>query len=101
MDIRFKVSSALLYVVSVIFIFFGFDKIHNYENPEDTFADPVNAYVGGDAYNYIINANYAAAYFTLATLFAVVATLLIVAGLIHALKQEHHSQEHHTKGEEA
>ena len=31
-----------------------------------------NAYVGGDAYNYIINGNYATACFVLATMFVII-----------------------------
>lgn len=37
-----------------------------FENGEYLWSEPVNAYVGGDAYNYIINANYAIGYFVLA-----------------------------------
>lgn len=33
---------------------------------------PINAYVGGDAYNYIINANYATAFFVLGIFFVIV-----------------------------
>lgn len=38
-----------------------------YSNPENfLLEEPINAYVGGDAYNYIINANYATGFFVLA-----------------------------------
>ena len=36
----------------------------------ELFSDPVNAYVGGDAYNYIINGTFATAYAVLAVLFS-------------------------------
>ena len=38
-----------------------------------------NAYVGGDAYNYIINGNYVTAFFVLATLFVIlgIGTIII------------------------
>ena len=37
----------------------GFDKIYSYDNGELYPYTYHNAYVGGDAYNYIINGNYA------------------------------------------
>lgn len=37
-----------------------------------------NAYVGGDAYNYIINSNYATGFFVLATMFALMGIGFIV-----------------------
>ena len=43
----------------------GYDKITNYYNSDYSMLNK-NAYVGGDAYNYIINGTYAAAYFVLA-----------------------------------
>lgn len=52
--------ATLFYVAAVIFVGVGFYKMFAYDNPN------INAYVGGDAYNYIINANYADGYFTLA-----------------------------------
>lgn len=36
-----------------------------YESGEYSWSKAVNTYVGGDAYNYIINANYATGYFVL------------------------------------
>ncbi|ADU32152.1 hypothetical protein [Evansella cellulosilytica] len=77
-----RVTAIILYIFTVIFIWVGFDKIRNYENPDSYFRDSVNAYVGGDAYNYIINANYATAYFVLGALFAIVGTLFLVGGII-------------------
>ena len=38
----------------------------------------VNAYVGGDAYNYIINGTYATAYFVLTTMFVLAAVGLVI-----------------------
>lgn len=55
----------LLYIISCstfflgcLFIYKGFDKKNNYREPKYS----SNAYVGGDAYNYIINSNYFTGY---------------------------------------
>lgn len=42
-----------------------------YRNSEYFTSRNVNAYVGGDAYNYIINGNYATAFFVLAAVFVI------------------------------
>ncbi|WP_149426792.1 MULTISPECIES: hypothetical protein [Exiguobacterium] len=66
-------SISIFLLAFVVFLGIGFHKLTVYENPssddEYTFTDEedsVNAYVGGDAYNYIINASQATAYFVLA-----------------------------------
>jgi len=66
-------SIGILLLSFVIFLGVGFHKLTAYENTysEDEYdladeEDSVNAYVGGDAYNYIINASQATAYFILA-----------------------------------
>jgi hypothetical protein len=41
----------------------------------------VNAYVGGDAYNYIINGTYATAFFVLSMGFTVTGTIFLIAGM--------------------
>ena len=49
-------------------ILFGYFKVLFYINEEDSL---LNAYVGGDAYNYIINACMATAYWVLAGVFLI------------------------------
>lgn len=73
----------IFFIVSAFVpLFIGFHKMFAYESSEYSFIDPVNAYVGGDAYNYIINANYATGYFVL-TLILVIAA--IGCGVIYYL----------------
>ncbi len=72
------VAAVINYFLAVIFVGIGFYKLFAYENPESGYGTMINAYVGGDAYNYIINANYASAYFTLAIFCAVIAMTLIL-----------------------
>ncbi|QHT48047.1 hypothetical protein M662_16695 [Bacillus sp. SB49] len=97
---RLYAWSILSGLVSVGFIIAGFYKILAYNNPyEDDIltssGDAVNAYVGADAYNLIINGTYATAFSVLA------AGFLIVAGLFF-LAQTHldlHVGEVKTRGE--
>lgn len=65
-----KVLSGISFFVSLIFLYMGFDKIYSYDNGELGPYTYHNAYVGGDAYNYIINGNYATAFFVLTLTFA-------------------------------
>ena len=70
------------YVISVICIFMGLYKMFVYENPDSDILDSVNAYVGGDAYNFIINANYATAYFVLAAFFMIFGSSLLIMAIL-------------------
>ena len=65
-----KVLSGISFFVSLISLYMGFDKIYSYDNGELYPYTYHNAYVGGDAYNYIINGNYATAFFVLTLTFA-------------------------------
>ena len=65
-----KVLSGISFSFSLIFLYMGFDKIYSYDNGELYPYTYHNAYVGGDAYNYIINGNYATAFFVLTLTFA-------------------------------
>lgn len=75
--------SVVSFVISAILIFVGFEKMFVYENGESYPYDLHNAYVGGDAYNYIINGNYATAFFVLATLFALLGVGFIIVHYLH------------------
>lgn len=59
------VISIILLIGSIVSIGMGFDKYLNYYNSEYVTSLNKNAYVGGDAYNYIINAGYFTAFVTL------------------------------------
>lgn len=62
---QLNVVAFALLIAGLVFIGIGFDKKNNYVNSEYSFVDNVNVYVGGDAYNYIINANYFTGYIVL------------------------------------
>ncbi len=78
------VIAVVLYIVSGIMLYKGYDKMTNYYNSEYTTSNNVNSYVGGDAYNYIINGNYATGFFVLSMGFMVAGTICITGGLIIA-----------------
>lgn len=81
------IVAIILILLSLIFYYVGYDKVTNYKNPENSWADSKNAYVGGDAYNYIINAEYATGNFVIAVGLDIVATLLLgFERLINTLK---------------
>ena len=62
-----------------LYTFFrGIDKMVRYYNSESVPSLNKNAYVGGDAYNYIINGNYATAFFVLTTMFVLASIGLMV-----------------------
>ena len=65
-----KGLSSISFVISAIVLGLGLDKMFNYDSGEYYPFEYHNAYVGGDAYNYIINGNYATGFFVLATMFA-------------------------------
>lgn len=71
---------AVSFLLSGVFFYLVFDKLTNYKNPE-YYGEYVNAYVGGDAYNYIINGTYAIT-------FAVLALTCIFVGCFCVLIQQ-------------
>lgn len=74
-----KDVAIIFFILSGVFLGIGFYKLLAYDN--STY-DPVNVYVGGDAYNYIINSNLATAYFTVAILFTLIALGFLLIGTI-------------------
>jgi hypothetical protein len=76
-------GAVIFFLLSAIFLGIGFYKLWAYEN---SILSPVNAYVEGDAYNYIINSNLATAYFTVAILFTLIALGFLLIGTINKQK---------------
>lgn len=85
-----KVLSVISFIGSAVFMYLGFDKMTNYSNGDIYPYKMHNAYVGGDAYNYIINGNYATAFFVLAAMCALIGVGLIAVYYLAKLndKQE-------------
>ncbi len=63
--------SVISFIIAVVMMATGYDKINNYDSGDSYPYETHNAYVGGDAYNFIINAGYANGYFTQALIFVV------------------------------
>lgn len=93
-QIIFIVLAVLSFIVAAVFVNKGMDKINNYYNSEDFSILNENAYVGGDAYNYIINANYATGYYVLALIFVVAGFSFIVVGYLSTIGEIQSSIEH-------
>ena len=74
--------SIISLVCACFTLYKGYDKMTNYYSSEYYASLNVNAYVGGDAYNYIINGNYATAFFVLTLMFVVAAIGLLIVDRI-------------------
>lgn len=75
------VIAIVFYLISGIMLYKGYDKMTNYYNSEYSTLHNVNAYVGGDAYNYIINGNYASGFFILSMGFMIAGTIFMCSGI--------------------
>ncbi len=76
------ISACISYLMAAIFLGLGFHKMFVYKPPDSGYDTITNVYVGGDAYNYIINANYATAYFSLAVFCVIVGLTFILTNYI-------------------
>ena len=86
LQIVFLAISAGLLLLSLFCIHEGIDKKEHYYN-SDYSSLSVNAYVGGDAYNYIINAGYFAGYFALAGGCLTSSAILFCTGMVLSVKE--------------
>lgn len=68
----------IMFVLSAIFIIIGMYKRFVYNNTEYSFETNINSYVGGDAYNFVINSNHMVAYFILALICIIMASTFII-----------------------
>ena len=89
------VIAVLLYGCSGFFLYQGRDKMVNYYSSEYS-SFTKNAYVGGDAYNYIINGTYATSFFVLAVGFMITATLFLAISIYIRIKLNNNKQDNKT-----
>ncbi|WP_199799285.1 hypothetical protein [Staphylococcus pseudintermedius] len=86
MNIRKFNWSLLLYVIAGLLFLKGLHQFYIYENFLST---KTNVYVGGDAYNYIINAVRSVVYFMLSGMAVIIGILLNIYSMIRDnLKKE-------------
>lgn len=79
------IGASIFFVLSCLSFWYGLYKMFVYSNPDSYVLDAVNAYVGGDSYNYIINANYATGFFVLAIGFLICCLICFVIDRIDSL----------------
>lgn len=82
-----KILAKISFGFSALFLYLGFYKMWVYENSDSYYSSNVNAYVGGDAYNYIINGTYATAFFVLTGTFLITGILLLILDSMKISKQ--------------
>lgn len=74
--------SVIFLALGCLFVSQGLDKKNNYYHFEDYPSLSKNAYVGGDAYNYIINAGYFAGYMALGGCMFICSTITLTSAMI-------------------
>ena len=82
------VVAAILVIIGSVFYYRGFDKKNNYLNSADYSDLNQNAYVGGDAYNYIINSEYFVGYITIGSMAFVCGSIFACLGIVLRYKKE-------------
>ena len=75
------IIAVCFYVLSAVMLYKGYDKMTHYYNSENYSSLNENAYVGGDAYNYIINGNYATGFFVLSMGFLMTGAIFNATGV--------------------
>ena len=98
MATKMKTISIVFIVVGIILLCVGFYKISAYNNPDSEYGygDSINSYVGGDAYNYIINGTYFTAYAVMGTGSLIIATITGVASGFLCVEKEKQTRESET-----
>lgn len=71
------IISIILIIIASIFVYKAFDFKNNYYNSENYPSLNKNTYVGGDAYNYIINSNYFSGYLNFAGSLYIISSICI------------------------
>ena len=93
----FYVVAIIFFLFAAILLFKGYDKLNNYKNSDSYYSTSVNAYVGGDAYNYIINGTHATAYNILAIGDLLAGILLICTGVLYNQSVEKYELKYKSK----
>lgn len=99
MSVVFCIICIISLVCGIVFMRQGFDKKNNYYNSENYTILNENAYVGGDAYNYIINGTYFTGYVVLAGSMFTIFTISLYATIqlsIYKYKMEREDKKNGT-----
>jgi len=87
-----KIWGITLCLIGCLFMAVGFFKLWVYVLPEENewgrvIKPGINAYVGGDAYNYTINAGLSTSYFVIALIFILFGSTLFIMRELRMLKK--------------
>lgn len=88
-----KILGIIFMLSSSIPFYLGFDKMLNYKNSEYFSTLSKNAYVGGDAYNYIINANYFTGYMVLGLALILIGGVILICDQINQLRNNNNNKD--------
>ena len=72
----------IVFCLGTVFFIIGADKKNNYKYSEYSRSSDHNAYVGGDAYNYIINGNYFTGYMVLGSSCYIFGILCVIGQIL-------------------
>ncbi len=78
----------ILIILGSVFFYQGFDKKNNYYSDSTNSELSKNAYVGGDAYNYIINSEYFVGYIVMGSAAYICGSIFICLGIALFYKQD-------------
>lgn len=95
---KLKIITIIFICIGIIFLGRGFYKKNSYSNPDSDSSysystQYTNSYVGGDAYNYIINGTYFTGYVVLGMGSLIIATITGVSSLILSIKEDEKKEE--------
>lgn len=86
---KWTIWGIIFYIHSAVLLYLGIDRVEGYYNNEYSSELSKHVYVGGDAYNYIINSNILTGFFVLSASFFIAGTMLIVTGsILRAIKEK-------------
>lgn len=86
--IALAIVFAITLIIGLVSLFTAYEKKDNYYNSEDYSSLNKNSYVGGDAYNYIINGTYFTGYMIQGVGFLVISTLTGMGALYFLCKKD-------------
>lgn len=69
------------FIIASLFLYMAYDVKNNYYLSETSNSLNDNAYVGGDAYNYIINSGYFSGYMSFSGALYITSTLFVMLGI--------------------
>ncbi len=91
---KWILGAIAFYIHAGFEIYKGIDRVESYSYDETYEELNKYAYVGGDAYNYIINSNILTGHFMLASSSIVAGTVLLAAGaIIQTIKKSNEKKE--------